>query len=110
GTGQAEWSVEAEYLGGRPTVTVSLRGVNGVTNGRVTVLYDPALVTLDETQALASCGALSVNRDTEGQVSFAWVGSNLTAEETALFRLTFQPVAGAAQDTTYRVEPVEAYA
>ena len=110
GTGQAEWSVEAEYLGGRPTVTVSLRGVNGVTNGRVTVLYDPALVTLDETQTLASCGALSVNRDTEGQVSFAWVGSNLTAEKKALFRLTFQPVAGAAQDTTYRVEPVEAYA
>lgn len=109
GTGskaEARLTMTGEYRGENAVVTVWLEGGAGVTNGRLTVDYDPEASTLAGSRVLGSFGASSVNGETAGEVSLAWVGSNLTAEKTAMVELTFRT----AQDVTFTVEAEEVYA
>ncbi len=109
GTGseaEARLTMTAEYRAGNAVVTVCLEGGEGVTNGRLTVGYDPKATTLTGSRVLGSFGASSVNGETAGEVSLAWVGSSLPAEETAMVELTFQ----ATQDVTFTAEAGEVYA
>ena len=100
-------TVCAEIGDGHVSATVYLEGAAGVTNGRITLTYDPKAATLEGTQVLLACGAASVNQE-EGEVSLAWVGSELGAEETAAVCLTFTFVG--EQDLTLTAEAPEAYA
>lgn len=102
-------TVTAAFEGGATVVTVELDGAQGVTNGRLAITYDPALVTLTGVQVMESCGATSLNRETPGNVTLAWVGSVLQ-EETIMARLSFQPVPGTNKDQLFRVQCLEAYA
>lgn len=103
-------TVEADYKAGTTVVSLTLDGVAGVTNGRLAVTYDPKLVTLVDSEECLSCGTSSVNRNTAGTAALAWVGSQLTGEETLMWKLTFQTVEGAAQDVTYLAAATELYA
>ncbi len=100
-------TVAAQHHGDEIVVTVSLSGGQGITNGRIAVSYDPQVVILTDAQALTQCGAASVNQETAGTVSLAWVGSDLGAEADML-RLTFQ--ADTLADLTFTAEATEAYA
>lgn len=103
-------TVEADHKAGTTVVSLTLSGAAGVTNGRLVVTYDPKLVTLVDSEECLSCGTSSVNRDTAGTAALAWVGSQLTGAETLVWKLTFQTVAGAAQDVTYQATATELYA
>lgn len=72
------------------TVRVSLTGGEGVTNGRFAVGYDAEAVALKSVQASDAYAVSSVNDEIAGTVSFAWVGSELTAEETLMLTLVFE--------------------
>ena len=96
----------AEYRAGNAVVTVYLEGGEGVTNGRLAVAYDPKAATWTGARVLESFGASSVNGETDGEVSLAWVGSNLTAENTAMVELTFR----ANRDVTFTAKGQEIYA
>lgn len=107
GTGsEAQLTMTAEYRAGNAIVTVCLEGSEGVTNGRLTVGYDPEATTLTGSRVLGSFGASSVNEERAGEVSLAWVGSSLTAEKTAMVELTFR----ATQDAAFTAEAGEVYA
>lgn len=79
------------------TVRVSLTGREGVTNGRFAVGYDAEAVMLKSVQASDACAVSSVNAEIAGSVSFAWVGSDLTTEET--LTLVFEHLDSAAEVT-----------
>lgn len=100
-------TVSTEVGSGLATATVYLENGEGLTNGRIRVDYSPEAATLEDVQALVTCGAASVNREEAGQVSLAWVGSSLTGERTALLRLSFRL---AEQDLTLTAQAPEAYA
>lgn len=102
----ARLHMTAEYRAGYAVVTVYLEGGEGVTNGRLTVAYDHAAATWTSARVLGSFGASSVNGETDGEVSLAWVGSNLTAENTAMVELTFR----ANRDVTFAAKGQEVYA
>lgn len=80
----ARLHMTAEYRAGYAVVTVYLEGGEGVTNGRLTVAYDHAAATWTSARVLGSFGASSVNGETDGEVSLAWVGSNLTADRKSV--------------------------
>lgn len=105
-----ELTLAAEYKAGVTVVSLSVKGAEGVTNGRVSVSYDPKLVTLTANEVAVSCGSASVNQESAGTASLAWVGSQLTGEETLVWKLTFQAVEGASQNVTYRAAADELYA
>lgn len=88
------------------TVCVSLIGGEGMTNGRFAVGYDADAVTLKSVRASEASAVSSVNDATAGTVSYAWVGSDLTAEETLLLTLVFEHRDG-AQDVTFTAEGIE---
>lgn len=85
----ASLSIAAQRYGDKGVVIVDLAGGQGITNGKIHVTYDSALVTLLSVRVMTECGAASVNKETDGVVSLAWVGSNLKAKES-LLELTFQ--------------------
>lgn len=103
-------TISTELRDGKIEATVYLQAAEGVTNGRISVTYDPKAATLEETQALATCGAFSVNKETAGAASLAWVGSQLTGEKTAVLRLTFRFAEGAELDVKLTATAPEAYA
>lgn len=80
------------------TVSVMLSG-EGVTNGRFAVGYDADAVTLRSAQASDASALSSVNAQRDGTVSFAWVGSALTDDETLMLTLVFEHLQGAAELT-----------
>lgn len=88
------------------TVRVSLTGCEGVTNGRFAVGYDPEAVTLKSVHASDASAVSSVNAELAGTVSFAWVGSDLTAEETLMLTLVFEHQ-GSAAEVTFTAAGVE---
>ena len=81
------------------TVSVMLTSGEGVTNGRFAVGYDADAVTLKSAQASDACALSSVNVQTAGTVSFAWVGSELTDDETLMLTLVFEHLEGAVELT-----------
>lgn len=111
GTGseaQPQPSITAVYCAGETTVTVTLEEASGVTNGKLQVAYDAGLVTLESTKVLFDCGAASVNKETAGALSLAWVGSSLEGG-SPLLELTFRSIPGAAGDAVYTAETLELY-
>ena len=88
------------------TVQVSLTDGEGMTNGRFAVGYDADAVTLKSVRASDAAAVSSVNDATAGTVSYAWVGSDLTAEETLMLTLVFEHQDG-AQEVTFTAEGVE---
>ena len=82
-------------------VAVSLEGCAGVTNGRFTVGYDADALTLAEVEVASGCVMTSVNDETAGTVSFAWIGSELTAEKTAMLTLTLEVTGAMGRNLSY---------
>lgn len=101
-------TMSVERGNGVTTATVYLENGEGLTNGRITVSYNPEAATLEGAQALLTCGAASVNREGTGKVSLAWVGSKLTGEKAALLRLNFS--FKGTQDLILTAVASEAYA
>lgn len=85
------------------TVSVCVTGGEGVTNGRFAVGYDAEAVTLKSAQASDAAALSSLNSEIAGSVSFAWVGSSLTADETLMLTLVFEHLSGASE-LTFTVE------
>lgn len=86
----ADLRLESVADNGQITVTVYLTG-EGITNGRVAVSYDAALELVSAAVADENW-MVSVNRETAGQAYFAWVGSDLPAEETLVLTLVFEVI------------------
>lgn len=107
--GTAGLTLQANWQSGDMVVTVAVTGGEGVSNGRLHVSYDPALMRLTDAKAVLACGASSINTKTEGSVGFAWVGSSLSAAETSALVLTFAPIDGAEQ-FNWTAEADEVYA
>ena len=81
-----------------------------LTNGRIVVTYDAAKVCVKAAQAGSAGWVSSVNTDTAGQVGFAWVGSNLTAEKIHMVRVTFTEVsAQSGAGAVYTATVTESY-
>ena len=74
------------------------------TNGRLTVGYDAEALDLVDVQTSDVYAVDSVNDATEGAVTLAWVGSDLTAEKTLMLTLTFEIAEGCTKDLTYTVD------
>lgn len=81
----------------------------GATNGRIVVSYDNELVTLRSATAADRSWITSINTETEGEVSFAWVASNLPAEETCMAHLVFLPANADLDKLTFEAEVTELY-
>lgn len=92
------------------TVTLSLRDAKGVSNGRVSLSYDPQLLSLKQSRALLQCGAASLNTKTAGEVSLAWVGSSLSAGKTGVLELTFCFTEKAGSSAVLKAEARDVYA
>lgn len=108
GKNAAALSVETAFIDGQLAVTVSITKGTGVTNGRVAVTYNPQLVTLTGNKVTEGLGASSVNAETVGTVSLAWVGSDFVEAETQLLHLTFRYTG--TQDATFTAKALELYA
>lgn len=81
----------------------------GATNGKLTVTYDPAHLILVNAAA-PGAGMVSVNSQTEGTVSLAWVGSDLPAGEATVAILNFMPTGTDWSDTVVKTQVTELYA
>ena len=84
----ASIDLQAEKLSGQITVSVYLTA-NNATNGRVAINYDASLVKLVDASAANKNWVTSVNSAKPGEVSFAWVGSNLN-DRVEVLDLVFQ--------------------
>lgn len=109
-TNTASLTADAQRVSGLSVIRVSMAGGEGVTNGIVTVSYDPELVRLVGWTLPEIYGAASVNDQVEGTVSLAWVGSDLTGEATELIALRFETVGGDSEEALYEVIADEVYA
>lgn len=99
-------NITAERQNGQTIVEAFLTGT-GVTNGRIEITYDSARVTLISVTPADDSWVTSVDKDTNGLVSFAWVASNINAE-TKLVTLVFEPVNKASYET-YTLAATELY-
>lgn len=108
----ASAALELEVAQGTDTAVVSvyLTGCNGVTNGRFSVSYNAAALSLTSAVASNAYAVGSVNDRTKGTVTLAWVGSQLSAEKTLMLTLNFKVNSDAAQDLTYSAESLGIYA
>lgn len=109
-TGAAALVADASSVDGLSVIRVSMAGGESVTNGIISVSYDPAQVKLVGWTLPEIYGAASVNDQAEGTVSLAWVGSLLTAETTELIALQFETVGSDSKETLYEVVADEVYA
>lgn len=103
----SQWLLDASAEGGIVTVTLTLHRGQGVTNGRAELRYNADTLTLTGVQAAEGFGAVSVNTDDTGQITLAWVGSDITADETLMLTASFAGVKGGA---SFAAETLEAYA
>lgn len=106
----ASIALSASYHAGTTTLQVTLQGAADVTNGRFLVTYNPKLAVLEEAAVADGDWVSSVNREEAGAVSFAWVASRLTGDQTLLLTLRFSAVAGIREDMTFAVQNTELYA
>lgn len=102
-------SISAQYADGTIEVAVALADVEGVTNGRLRVGYNDAILTLESAEAADRSIVSSVNANTRGEVYFAWVGSSLTSEKTDMLYLTFSALPFSGM-TILSAESLELYA
>lgn len=107
----ASAALELDVAQGTDTAVVSvyLTGCNGVTNGRFSVSYDTAALSLTNAVVSNAYAVGSVNDHTKGTVTLAWVGSQLTADETLMLTLNFKVISDADQ-VTYSAESLGIYA
>jgi len=101
----AKLSLSAVPGAAETVLSVMLTDGEGVTNGRFAVSYDASAVTLKGVQASDAYAVSSVNDTVAGTVSFAWVGSSLTADETLMLTLVFTHLADASE-LTFTVEGI----
>lgn len=102
-----QWLLNASADGDLVTVTLTLHKGQGVTNGRVALGYNEDTLTLTGVQAAEGFGAVSVNTDAAGQITLAWVGSDITADDTLMLTASFT---GARAGGAFTAGTVEAYA
>ena len=98
--------LSAQYRNGQNIVEVRLSG-DDVTNGVVTVNYDATQVYLISVTPGDSSWVVSTNSSVEGAVTFAWVGSHISAEATVV-TLVFG-AAGSYPYTSYTASLTELY-
>ena len=79
-----------DLIGTTATLDVSLSDVEGATNGRITVSYDADLFTFEQAQPADPDWIVSVNSVTDGEVSFAWLGSSFDAGENPVVTMVFR--------------------
>lgn len=107
--GDASLTLAARVGAHETQLQVCLTGADGVTNGRMEVRYDPDAVVFVSAQSADVCGLSSVNSQTPGRVSLAWVGSLLPREQTRMLTLRFAHVTGAGTEfTAVACAPLEA--
>ncbi|MBR3704915.1 MAG: dockerin type I repeat-containing protein [Oscillospiraceae bacterium] len=83
----ASLDLTADRQSDRLTISVCLSAENA-TNGRIVVEYDADTLALVDHSAV-DAGLTSVNTEKNGEVSFAWVGSNIT-DSVEVLTLVFQ--------------------
>ena len=88
---QAQIVLDAGFMETNVQITVRLEHAANVTNGRLVLDYDAEAAALVEAQKASNVGRISVNENTAGQVSIAWVGSDFTEENSQVATLVFQP-------------------
>ncbi len=79
---QTAVELRGDKAGSSTTVTALIKDGAGITNGKLQVTYNPSAVTLAGVEPGSDRWVCSVHDDEAGTVSFAWVGSSLSAEET----------------------------
>lgn len=77
------------------------------TNGRIVIEYDEQLVGLVETRTV-DAWVTSVNDETEGEIAFAWVGSDIS-DTTEIVRMVFDVKAAQYASTTFSGTVTELY-
>ena len=102
----SQWLLETATDGDIVTVTMILKGGQGMTNGRAALTYSDGL-TLTGVQAAEGFGAVSVNTAADGTIVLAWVGSDITADETVMLTASFT---GARKGGSFGAETIEGYA
>ena len=102
----AAWRVEADGSDGVVTVRLFLENGQGVTNGRVALGYDAAALTLTEVRAADGMGLGSLNTQSAGEISLAWVGSDVAAEEALMLTAYFS---GNGTDAVITAQTKEAW-
>lgn len=81
-----------------------------LTNGRIELAFDASNVKLVSIKVGNTNWITSVNRDTKGKLSFAWVGSSLSESETLMFTAVFTEVKdGSGAGVEYTAKVKEAY-
>lgn len=102
-------AIYAERVEEKTAVRVCLTA-EGVTNGRVVVTYDTTKVSLVSARAESEAWVSSVNTETAGEVSIAWAGSDLPAQESSVAVLLFTDLSDRSEEAAvYSVEVVECY-
>lgn len=82
----------------------------GLTNGRIELKFDASSVMLIDVQVGDDAWITSVNRDTRGKMTFAWVGSSLEESETLMFTAVFAEVKeDSGKGVEYTAKVKEAY-
>lgn len=102
----AAWRVEADGSDGVVTVRLYLENGQGVTNGRVALAYDAAKLTLTEVRAADGMGLTSLNNQSVGEISLAWVGSDISAEDALMLTAYFS---GDGTDAVITAQTKEAW-
>lgn len=97
------------YSGNEICLDVNLTAET-LTNGRIVVTYDADKVSVKNVQVGSTEWISSVNTDTAGQIGFAWVGSDLTADATCMVSVTFTEVsARSGAGAVYAATVMESY-
>jgi hypothetical protein len=102
--------LDVEQTGSGVVVEVSLEGCAGVTNGRFVLGYDADVLAVTEVRTTDAYAMYSVNDAAAGQVAFAWVGSELTAEKTGMVTLVLEVTGAIDGDMNYTAAAEGIYA
>ena len=102
--------LDVEQTGAGVVVEVSLAGCAGVTNGRFILGFDADVLKVAEVRTTDAYAMYSVNDTAAGEVAFAWVGSELTAEKTGMVTLTLEITGTIDGDMTYTAAAQGIYA
>lgn len=97
------------HQSGQITVYVYLTA-EGATNGKVEVSYDADQAAFVSAAASVEDWIVSVNGETDALISFAWVGTALSAEEICIATLVFEVIDNDAFWTNFSAEATELYA
>ena len=105
----ASLRLSGAHQSGQITVDVYLTAEDA-TNGKVEVSYDADQTAFVSAAACVEDWVVSVNAEADGLVSFAWVGTALTEEETCIATLVFNVIDSDTVWAYFSVEATEVYA